>query len=185
MKNSIFLALFAIFSGCSTAPEASTSSISSTPNRGEYTVRFEAKNRCLESPVGREVSGRWVTGSNPFQHMPCGRPGQSFLFRSDDIKEAGAYGAYLTETSGKVLASSSSPWTVSKNAAGSQVIQSRKSGKCLVAGARSEVALGSCDDANAAVSLSLRPAPRPCNGPVIACSTDNQGNAEDCICMGD
>jgi hypothetical protein len=186
MKILITLVAVATFCGCSTAPESTVSSTSlypvKIPDLGAYSVRFDGKNRCLTMPFGSDISGRYVTGSKPYQHAPCSLEGQAFLFKKDDIKETGALGSYLTEVGGKVLASTSSPWTVLQKSTGPLVIQSQKSGKCLVADRSSDVVLGSCDDPNAVVSLTLIPvASATRSGPIVACSTDNQGNAIDCI----
>jgi hypothetical protein len=186
MRLLVAVAAMAMFYGCSTASESTVSSTSlypvKIPDLGAYSVRFDGKNRCLTMPMGSDISGRYVTGSNPYQHAPCSSEGQAFLFKKDDIREAGALGAYLTEVSGKVLASTSSPWTVLKSKTGAMVIQSQQSRQCLVADRSSDVVLGYCDDANAAVSLILIPvAAATRSGPIVACSTDNQGNAVDCI----
>lgn len=188
MKKVLFASLIALSSACSTSPEVSSSNtsavVSPIPDLGAYTVRFATKNRCMTTPNGSDMSGRYVTGSNPFLHSPCGVEGQSFLFKKDDIKATGHFGAYVTDVRGKVLASSSSPWTVLKSASGQLVVRSQLSGKCLVAGAKSEVVLGACDDVNAVVSVERMIAREPSTPGAtgtVACSTDNQGNAVDCI----
>lgn len=187
MTKIILASFVALTSACSMSGGGSqsgtSSKVESIPDIGSYNVLFASKNRCLTSPNGSDISGSYVTGSNPFQHMPCAAQGQSFLFKGDEIKTAGALGAYVSEASGKILAGAASRFSVLKNAAGQLVVQSQVSGKCLVAGANSAVVLGACDDVNAAVSIELEAITKVSPGAAgtVACSVDNQGNAEDCI----
>lgn len=188
MKTIIFASLVAMISSCSTSPDASVSNttavVTQIPDVGAYAVRFVAKNRCLTGPSGYDLSVPSFRGSRSYNHVACGSGVQRFLFKKNDIKAAGAFGAYLTEVRGNVVAGPSSPWTVVTNAAGQTVLRSQVSGKCLVAGASLAVVLGSCSDANAVVSAELKPFPAqdPVFGAtgIVACSTDNQGNAVDC-----
>lgn len=185
MKQVILASLMAVVAACSTSPETksnTSATLGSLPDAGAYNVRFSAKNRCLTTPGNADLT----TPSSPstvYLHTTCGNASQAFLFKTNDIKAAGAFGAYVTESRGKVFPGTSSPWAVVTNGAGQTVIQSLVSGQCLVAGAKSEVTLGSCNDANATVTTDLLLSRSSGAGAAgtVACSTDNQGNAEDCI----
>jgi hypothetical protein len=140
-------------------------------------------DRCLTAPYAAAISGRYGSADNAFRHLPCGDAEQLFFMRNGDIKLAGHFGPYVTEVGGAVLTGPSSPWSAETNSAGRPVLKSLVSGLCLVAGPQSNVVLGSCDDGNAELSFELRP-PRvyePGATGIVACSTDNQGNAIDCI----
>jgi hypothetical protein len=178
MTKQLFGCLVVLASACSTADDAQPSGqaaqVASTAST-HFNVVLSRADRCLTAPYAAAI--------NAFRHLPCGDAEQLFFMRNGDIKLAGHFGPYVTEVGGEVLTGPSSPWSAETNSAGRPVLKSLVSGLCLVAGPQSKVVLGSCDDGDAELSFELRP-PRvyePGATGIVACSTDNQGNAVDCI----
>lgn len=180
MKKALFISTFAVIAACSTSKE----SVSNPTAAGlsPQAIKFDSVGRCLTVPFNGDLSGR-----APMKHGRCGQEDrQAFLLVKDDIKAEGHFGPYVTEKAGQIVAGSSSPWALRQNASGKLVVQSKVSNKCLLAGNASLVVLGDCNDAAASVQIfgssQLPGRERPRDGGwIVACGTDNQGNAEDCI----